>query len=121
MHRSICTAPFTYLGSMIHCSLSDSHDVANRIRKAPAAFGALRETIFWTRYVPLQAKSALYSSGVFGVLLYGCESWCLTQKGMLTPLRNWHNKRIREKCRVTMHQVELYGITSVELQKRIGI
>ena len=60
-------------------------------------------------------------SGVLSVLLYGCESWCLTQKGMLTPLRNWHNKRIREMCRVTMHQVELHGITSVELQKRIGI
>ena len=27
----------------------------------------------------------------------------------------------RRACRVTMHQVELYGITSVELQKRIGI
>ena len=40
---------------------------------------------------------------------------------MLTPLRNWHNKRIREMYRVTMHQVELYGITSAELQKRIGI
>ena len=111
----------TYLGSIIHCSLSDSHDVANRIRKASAAFGALQETIFGTKYVPLQAKAALYSSGVLSVLLYGCESWCLTQKGMLTPLRNWHNKRIREMCRVTMHQVELYGITSVELQKRIGI
>ena len=40
---------------------------------------------------------------------------------MLTPLRNWHNKHIREMCRVTIHQVELYGITSVELQKRIAI
>ena len=40
---------------------------------------------------------------------------------MLTPLRNWHSKRIREMFHVTMHQVELYGITSVELQKRIGI
>ena len=42
-------------------------------------------------------------------------------KGMLIPLRNWHNKRIREMYYVTMHQVELHGITSVELQKRIGI
>ena len=40
------TPQFTYLGSMIHCSLSDSHDVANRIRKASAAFEALQETIF---------------------------------------------------------------------------
>ena len=100
---------------MIHCSLSDSHDVANRIRKAPVAFGALRETIFGTMHVPLQAKTALYSPGVLSMLLYGCESWCLTQKGMLIPLLNWQNKRIREMYRVTMHQVELYGITSVEL------
>ena len=79
---------------MIHCSLSDSHDVANRIRKASATFGALWETIFGTKYVPLQAKAALYSSGVLSVLLYGCESWCLTQKGMLTPLRNWHKSAL---------------------------
>ena len=30
-------------------------------------------------------------------------------------------KSICDMCRVTMHQVELNGITSVELQKRIGI
>ena len=29
--------------------------------------------------------------------------------------------RIREIYRMAMHQVELYSITSVELQKRIGI
>ena len=40
---------------------------------------------------------------------------------MLTPLRNWHNKRIREMCRMAMHLVDLYGITSVEPQKHIGI
>ena len=40
---------------------------------------------------------------------------------MLTPLRKWHNKRICEVHRVTMHPVEFYGITSVELKKRIGI
>ena len=78
-----------------------------RISKASAAFGALRETTFGTKYAPLQAKAALYSPGVLSVLLYGCGSWCLTQKGMLTPLRNRHNKRIREMYRVTMHQVEL--------------
>ena len=44
---------------MIRCSLSDSHDVANRIRKASAAFGALRETILGTKYVSLLAKAAL--------------------------------------------------------------
>jgi hypothetical protein len=68
---------------MIHCSLSDSHDVSNRIRTASAFFGALRETVFGSKYVPLQAKAALYSSKVLSVLLYGCESWRLTQKDVL--------------------------------------
>ena len=62
--------------------------MANRIRKASAAFGALRQTIFGTKYVPLQAKAALYSPRALSVLLYGRESRCLTQKDMLTPLRN---------------------------------
>jgi hypothetical protein len=81
--------------------------VANRIHKVSAAFGALRENIFGATFMPLQAKVALYSSGVLSVLLYGCKSLCLTQKGMIKPLRNWHSKRIREMYRVTMHQVEL--------------
>ena len=34
----------------------------------------------------------------------GAESWCLTQKGMFLPLRNfWHNKRIRGMYRVAMY------------------
>ena len=36
------TPQFTYLGSMIHQRLPDSHDIANRIHKASAGFGALR-------------------------------------------------------------------------------
>ena len=55
------------------------------------------------------------------MLFYGCGSWCLMQNGIFTPLRNWHNKRIREMFRVNMRQVELYSITSAELQKRTGI
>ena len=55
------------------------------------------------------------------MLLCVCELLCLTQKIMQRPLRNWLNKFIRDICRLKIHQVELYGITSVELQKRIGI
>jgi len=94
--------------------------VANRIREASAASRALRETTFETKYVPLQAKAALYSPGALSVLLFGCESWCLTQKGILIPLHNWHNKRICEMCRVTMHQVELYGITRLSCRSALA-
>jgi len=36
-------------------------------------------------------------------------------------LSNWHNKRDREICRVTMCQASVYRITSESLQKRTGV
>ena len=36
-------------------------------------------------------------------------------------LANWHNKRVREMCRVTMLQTYVYRITSESLQKRTGV
>ena len=36
-------------------------------------------------------------------------------------LANWHNKRVREMCRVTMLQTHIYLITSESLQKRTGV
>ena len=54
------------------------------------------------------------------MLLYGCESWCLTAESV-SRLRNWHNKRIREMCRVTMCQSFVHQISAVSLQKRMGV
>ena len=36
-------------------------------------------------------------------------------------LSNWHNKRVREMCRVTMCQTLVHRITSESLQKRTGV
>ena len=36
-------------------------------------------------------------------------------------LANWHNKRIREMCRVTMLQANVFRITSESLQKCTGV
>ena len=114
------TQSFVYLGSLLHCDLSDHHDVDARIKKAAQAFGALRDRVFSSRDVPERLKGKVYAGGVLAVLLYGCESWCLTAEA-ITRLRNWHNKRIREMCRVTMFQTFVHQITSVSLQKRTGV
>jgi hypothetical protein len=70
--------------------------------------------------VPERLKGKVYASGVLAVLLYGCESWCLTAAS-LNKLRRWHNKRIREMCRVTMCQTFVHRITSKSLQQRTGV
>jgi hypothetical protein len=109
------TKSFVYLGSLLHCDLSDDHDVDARIKKAFKAFGALRNCFFSSSLVPERMKGQVYAGGVLAVLLYGCESWCLTAAS-LSKLCLWHNKRIREMCRVTMCQTMVHRITSKSLQ-----
>ena len=114
------TESFVYLGSTLHRDLSDHRDVDYRIKKASQAFGALRDHFFGSADVPERLKGKVYAAGVLAVLLYGCESWCLTAE-MIQKLSRWHNKRIREMCRVTMCQTFVYRITSKSLQHRTGL
>ncbi len=53
-------------------------------------------------------------------MLYGCKSRFLTAE-LVRRLANWHTKRIREMCRVTVLQKHVYCITSESLQKRTGV
>jgi hypothetical protein len=53
------------------------------------------------------------------LLLCGFESWRLMAE-VITRLRNWHNKRIREMCRVAMCQTLVHQITLASFQKRTG-
>jgi len=109
-----------YLGSLLHYSLSDQHDVGARIKKAPQAFSAMRSKIFGSADIPERLKGKVYAGGVLAVLLYGCESWCLTAESV-RRLGNWHIKRVRKICRVTIYQTFVNRITSESLQKRTGV
>jgi len=113
------TQSFVYLGSLLHRDLSDHHDVDVRIKKAFKAFGAPRDHFFSTREVSERLKGKIYSGGILAVLPYVCGSWCLTAEP-ISRLRNWHNKRIHEMCRVTMCQSFVHQISSASLQKRTG-
>jgi hypothetical protein len=65
------TNSLVYLGSLLHCDLSDHHGVDARIKKAAQAVGALRNRVFSSRDVPERLKGKVYAGGVFAVLLYG--------------------------------------------------
>ena len=57
----ICfTKSFVYLGSLLHRGPSDHHDAEARIKKAPMAFGALRDRLFGSRDVPGRLKGKVY-------------------------------------------------------------
>ena len=104
------TASFVYLSSLPHHDLSNHHDNEARINKAFKAFDALRDRFFESHDVPERPKGKVYAGGVLAIFLYGRESWCLTAAS-IQRLSLWHNKRIREICRVTMHQTFIHRIT----------
>jgi hypothetical protein len=101
------TKSFVYLGSLLHCGLSDDHDIDARIKRASKAFRVPRGCFFSFSLVLKRLKDQVYAGGVLAVLLCGCESWCLAAVS-LNKLCLWlrvaQNKRIREMCRVAMCQ-----------------
>ena len=69
---------FTYLGSKITTDGDSGADVKGRINKARGAFAALRK-IWKTSKISIKTKLRIFKSNVLGVLLYGAESWKVTQ------------------------------------------
>ena len=128
---------FKYLGSIIDFSLSSLSDIKNRIISASKVFGALR-SILTSPYVKNCHKGSIYNALVLSILLYGCESWKLNGKyysgSKITTgkkkadgsdekfsLWTFHTKCVRTMCRVTMHQVKKYKLSSETLSKRLNL
>ena len=57
---------------------------------------------------------------IVNLLLYGSESWCLTEK-LLHRLNCFHNRCIRSMCRVTKRQTWLHKIDSDTLRRRLKL
>ena len=70
--------------------------------------------------VAVEAKRAVYEGLILSILLYGAESWCLTEK-LLSLLRIFHNRCIRSMCRVTLKQCFKFRISNEQLQCRLNL
>ena len=79
----------SYLGCLLTRDCSDDADVQNRIDKAAGAFGSVRIEIFSNQCICFGAKLLLYEGLILAILLYGSESWCLTEK-LYNKLRLFH-------------------------------
>jgi hypothetical protein len=114
------TDDFRYLGSTIHESLTSDADVDARIRKATAAFGALRDCFFANKRISAKDKGKGYTVLVLTILLYGSECWCL-REDLFNRLRVFHNRCVRSMCRVTMRHVIRHHISDSDLRDRVGL
>ena len=97
---------FCYLGSMLSYDCSDTEDVRSRISKASSAFGAVRDEIFANRNVNFEAKKLIYEGLVLPILLYGSETWCLTEE-LFNGLSTFHG---RYSCSANSRHTWKYSI-----------
>ena len=111
---------FSYLGTVLTSDCKDNEDVVNRIKNAGNMFGSLKKCLFINRKISLHVKGKVYQSLILPILLYGCESWCLTE-ALLRLLRLFHNRCARSMCGVTMLDVFQQRIHTEDLLNRLGL
>ena len=113
-------AVFQYLGSMLARNSQDNEDVKSRIDLAAAAFGSLRDCLFSSPRICLEAKTIVFEGLILSILLYGAECWSLTEECM-RKIRVFISRCIRNMFRVTRKQTREYHISNEEFRNRAGL
>ena len=107
---------FTYLGSIISKEDSVRPDITSRLNKSKSVFARLRP-IWRSQVYSRRMKLHLYNSMVKTVLLYGSESWRITESDR-QRLDVFHNSALRKICRIfwpeKITNEALYDITNSE-------
>jgi hypothetical protein len=105
---------FVYLGSVISASGGAEEDILNRIRLANVAFSSLRH-IWSSNRLSLRLKLKFFNSNVKSVLMYGCETWKVTET-LNNKLQVFVNKCLRSICGIFYPDL----ISNTDLHARIG-
>ena len=85
---------FTYLGSILSQDGECSAGIDARISKASKVFGSWKKKVFTNRQFSISTKMKVFRALVRPVLLYGCETWSVTQPN-LQRLNTFHMLCIR--------------------------
>eukprot|EP00978_Attheya_sp_CCMP212_P043669 scaffold289028_cov40-Attheya_sp.AAC.1 len=113
------TKCFKYLGSIISSNLNDEIDIDARISQANKAMGALREYVRCPQ-VNLQSKRLIYLAIPINLVLWGVESWALTDR-CYKKLQVFHTRSIQSILQINMTQVKEDRISNHQILKQIDI
>ena len=94
---------FCYLGSIVSTNGGSDDDVTLRIAKARAAFHKLQK-IWDSRSISRNTKLSLFNSCVKSVLLYGSETWRVTDN-ITNKLQVFINTCLRRICHIFWPEV----------------
>lgn len=107
---------FSYLGSVITKTGGADLDIQSRINKARYAFRSL-EKVWRSNIISRRTKIRIFNSSVKSVLLYGSETWRVTDI-LSNKLRVFTNKCLRRICRIfypdTISNARLHSLTGSE-------
>ena len=109
---------FKYLGTTFDPQLDDTTDVSKRIQKSSAAFAAMRK-VLRCKDIPAALRLRTYEATVLNILLFGCESWALTQDD-INRLESTHHRFLRSMCHISIQQVQQDRITNKQVRQRLG-
>ena len=119
------TSKFCYLGSIMSPNGGATEDVDARIQKAKLAFASLNK--FWnSASINRQTKLQVFTTNVKSVLLYGCETWLVTES-LCNKIQVFINKCLRKILGIhwpaTIRNEELWSRTGqkevrLEVQNR---
>ena len=109
-----------YLGTTLSSDCRDTEDITFRIKKAGSAFGALRKCLFTNPDITPSVKRTVYEGLILSLLLYGAESWCLSEN-LYSMLRIFHNRCLRAMCGVTLRDCYVHHISTDQLLDRMSL
>ena len=113
------TDSFQYLGSIISSDLKDDKEIRARIKKASSQVGALRP-FFQCPHVALETKVRVYVQIPLNTVLWGCESWALTED-LKRELRTFHHRSLRRILNINMFEVEEQRIRNADVRNRADV
>ncbi|XP_068684762.1 uncharacterized protein [Montipora foliosa] len=89
---------FVYVGGTVTQEGVSDEDIKSRLGKARAAFSKLRN-IWKSSQLKLKTKLKIFKSNVIAVLLYSCETWCMTKRDA-TKLDVFLHKSLRRLMKI---------------------
>jgi hypothetical protein len=106
---------FTYLGGVLSSDGLLDTEIRARCQKAAVAFGRLRRNVFDRRDVALVVKLQVYRAAVLAALLYGCETWVISQR-LFAKLEAVQWRCLRCMLHIKWHDM----VPNVEVLRRAG-
>jgi hypothetical protein len=109
---------FKYLGSIFTPSLKDDMDIQRRINQANGVFATMKR-VLCNKELSAKLRIRLYNATVINILLWGCESWALTEE-LRRKIEVCHHRFLRKMIGITIYDVKDHHISNFQVREELN-